>query len=82
MTDIRIISLTIKALNYKHQQRFFVTPNDMEMDATENDYSNGLLKSCGNVFFDKLEEHIETDIPIILRNIPLINDIDRAVLLS
>lgn len=41
-----------------------------------------LLESSGNNFFEQLEEHLQTKIPISIKNILLVNDIDRALLLA
>jgi hypothetical protein len=43
---------------------------------------NFILTRTGHEFFDKLQEVIGTEIPILVRNVLLINDVDRAALLS
>ncbi len=43
---------------------------------------DSILTLKGHEFFDKLQEVIGTEIPILVRNVLLINDVDRAALLS
>jgi hypothetical protein len=43
---------------------------------------NDVVNITGREFFDKLQEVIGTEIPILVRNVLLINDVDRAILLS
>ena len=52
------------------------------MEVNSTDTTKCLLEASGSDFFDKLDDHLKTKIPVIIKNILLAMDIDRALLLS